>query len=224
MAAQTTGGPAGPPRTRAWLMPLALVLTAACERGVADPVSRARIAMDVRALTGAGLEGGASVAALVRLSVNVLNQDVNVFSGSVTLAPTDSIAEFDFEVPRGVYSFTATVHSNNNVLLYSGSTNSVSDRSPITIVPTAVNAVMVVSPADAGISQPLILRNPGTQTLSWSACVVVQTACSAQFLDPARGVLAPGGRQQIDPGGLAKGTWVVRFSSQVGTVDARKTI
>jgi len=229
MPMHTTGGPAGTPRARVLrrirsLLPVALLLAAACERGVADPVSRGRIVADVRGLTGAGLEAGVSVAATVTLSVNVLNQDITVFSGSVTLAPTDSIAEFDFEVPRGVYSFNTNVLSNNGVLLYAGSANSVSDRSPITIVPAAVNAVMVVSPAVAGINQPLIVRNPGSRPLFWSACVVVQTACSAGFLSPASDTLAPGGRQQIDPVRLPNGTWIMRFSSQVGTVDARKTI
>ncbi len=203
-------------------MLLCAAMTLACEDAVA-PHDVQTIALDVRSLTAAGLENGVSVSSLVRLQVEQLDADINVFTGAVDLAATDSVATFDVTLPRGAYRFTATVLSNNNTPLYLGSTVSTSDRSPIVIVPQALTAVMVVSPASATANDALMVRNVGSQNLTWVACVVIQTACSGQFLDPERGVLPPGGRMRVDVGGLPRGTWTVRFASAVGTLEATKT-
>ncbi|MCI0432140.1 MAG: hypothetical protein L0271_00630 [Gemmatimonadetes bacterium] len=213
------------PATRSLLLACTLCAGLACDGGITEPATTGTIVLDLRALTGAGLDNGVSVAARVTLSVSLPNSASTVFTPSIGIAPTDSIATFDFDLPAGVYDFFTSVFSNNDTLLYSGSTIALSEASPIIIVPQVRNAVFVVSPGAAGPLQPLFARNVGNQGVSWAACVVDPTGqCSVQYLDPARGFLVPGASERVDVGGLPAGTWTVRFTSTVGSVDARKTL
>lgn len=217
-------------RQRAALLVLGLAF--ACGGDVTEPVSvHSRIALDVRALTGAhaALGDGASIAAMVELIAFLDDSPVLVLSQSLT--PTDTIAAFDIELEPETYTFAVYVFSNKQVLIFAGGTTASIARNgfQIEIGVEPLTAVMVVSPRETTVQQglrgttilesTLLVRNVGRQTLNWSfSC---NPECST--LQPQSG-LVPGATAPAPIAFFGTGTWQVTFDSEQGSVTVSVTV
>ncbi|MGH7502817.1 MAG: hypothetical protein ACREL7_13815 [Longimicrobiales bacterium] len=209
-------------------MIVALLAFLACTSDATAPrTETVHLSFDVGRLTGTALGDAASVLARITVSISLLNQDVNVYSGDFQLTPVDSMLTIEVDVSPGPYSIAINAFSNNGTTIYFlATTVFLGEDSPVDLTLGATNAVLVVGPVDAGLSEPLIARNAGITSLIWTAgCGTAQTGgCDSMLASPTRGTLPPGASDTIRVC-TATGQndlYNVIFQSGVGTVTVRK--
>jgi hypothetical protein len=209
---------------------LALWLVAGCAHDAGGPDRESfDLQFDLRSFGGAAALGnGASVLARISLSIGLPNQDGSLVTQNFDVAPTDSMVETTVDLSPGPYSFIVNAVSNNGTFIYFLSTVAfLGDGSNVVLVPQATDGVLVVSPADAGLGDDLLIRNVGNRAFTWVAtCVDSQTGpCANGFYGtPLRGTLAPGASTTMRVCSFlgTNAVFSVGFSSNVGTVLVRK--
>jgi hypothetical protein len=184
--------------------------------------------LDLRAFGGgAALGNAASVLERITLAISLPNQDGSVFTQDFAVAPTDSMVETTVDLSPGPYHFNVNAFSNNGTTIYALSTIAfLDDGTNLELVPQATNAVLVVGPADADLTENLVIRNAGDRTLLWIAnCLSASTgSCDGMYADRLRGTLAAGASETMLVCSFQgqSAVFTIGFSTAVGTVTVRK--
>jgi len=205
------------------------VLALGCARDTSAPDRDSiDLRLDLRAFGGGvALGDAASVLARITLSIGLPNQDGAVFSQDFAVAPTDSMVETTVDLSPGPYYFSVNAFSNNGTTIYSLFTLAFLDEGTnLELVPQPTNAVLVVGPADADLTENLVIRNAGDRTLLWIAnCLFASTgSCDGMYADRLRGTLAPGASETMLVCSFQgqSAVFTIGFSTAVGTVTVRK--
>ena len=173
-----------PVGTRFLLLFTMAAVLGSCRGPTDSSTHAARLILDVGTLTGVQQGDFTSVAERVNLIITDPNlpEGENVLQRlSQTIAPDEPEAVFQVEVEDGEVAFVAEVLSNTAVPLYFGGTEPITiddDAFEVTIVPQAVNPVLVVIPrlpqfgmTDNGETRTFTafmrVRNPGLNGLVW---------------------------------------------------------
>jgi hypothetical protein len=134
---------------------------------------------------GAALaQAGPYVSVIDRLSIGVSDASgQTIGSASIPLQRYDSTASTTIELPQGLATFTAEVHSNNGALLYTGTTTAeVREGFTIQIPIVAQRSVLVVQPdtlkTTAQTSGVFTLHNAGSQPLVWNLSSIDPRLCN----------------------------------------------
>jgi hypothetical protein len=231
-------------RSASSVLAVPVLFLGAC--GLLDQSSRVSMQVAIVLGSGVGLQPGDFTTVAERV-------DLSIASGDGEQALTRALGEGEFEasfdvtVDEGDATFAVDVVSNNGTLLFTGSTTAAieADGFAVTVVPVAVNAVLLLAPRVAVFTRTqesdsrefvarMTVHNRGSAALTWRADslvplpVGVRMDCVLPNTDGLRctpdQTTAPGRSQDIDlfvdvPFGIPQPASVtLRLVSPVGTL------